>query len=1042
MEISQYHEDLESVDPGLFNLIRLEDERQARRLIMIPSESIAPRAIFETLGSSFTNVYAEGYPRPETRFFTEDEIFDYTNMIGTYRRYSDARFYKGVEYVDVVEALARRRCAEAFATDKVTSDELYVNVQPLSGAPANNAVYSALLSPGDTILGMSLLHGGHLSHGSSVNRSGLLYNAQHYAVNIETERLDYDAIYEKALATKPKILIAGYSSYPWVPDWKKFREIADSVGAYFLADISHIGGLIVAEQIPSPVGHAHIITSTTHKTLLGPRGAIIITDSPSLSKKIDKAIFPGEQGGPHINTVAATALAFRLAKTETYKQIQSQIIKNAAAFADQLKERGLRVPYGGTNTHIALLDCKSIRSADGAYLTGDMGARILDAAGIVANSNTIPGDRSTFTSTGIRFGTPILTQRCLKEDDLRKVADIVADLFKNTTPYYMSGRDTKQLRAKVDFKKLEETKLAVAAIAEKVQCFLPVSERHGYPHYFDINDNQNQEWASFRLSGDQIRLFVCYTLSSDIEALKKGESQKTLLHTTMGDVEGVITCEEPSSFLLSVPGDKAGLASAWLRDLSDAYIQFDKDLLMRVPGPMRIEDAQPTTPKPSNDRLFADRKPYYIGMDKDERKGTALPTFTWADKESESLLKTSLNQIHRDLDAKMVPFAGWDMPVWYSSVYEEHLAVRQAAGLFDVTHMGVFQAEGPDACTFLDSVCANDIGSFAVGESCYTHFLDPNAHVIDDLLVYRRGEEKYLAVVNASNDEKDWTWLNAVREGTVLVDDDSPWAVAFGRNVILRNLRDPQSGDDQLVDIAIQGPKSRDILLKLEATQEDREAILALNWAELCEITLNNMDLVVSRTGYTGERMGFELFVHPEKAMTLWQTLLSVGTDLGLKPCGLGARDSLRTEAGLPLYGHEMGGMLNLGVGQAGFDKFVKSYKPWFIGRKAFLNQEASRSGTIVRFQFSDKRTRMAHLGDPVVDQKGKVIGTVTSCAINTEGSLTGQAYVLNKYTEEGTEIYVYQGSPKEAGKAPANLTMGDRVILPSPATVINRFHK
>lgn len=1042
METSQYYKDLETADPGLFNLIKLEDERQARRLIMIPSESIAPKAVFDALGSSFTNVYAEGYPRPETRLFSEEEIFDYTGMLGTYRRYSDPRYYKGVEYVDVVEALARRRCAEAFANERFSADDLFVNVQPLSGAPANNAVYTALLTPGDTILGMSLLHGGHLTHGSSVNRSGLLYKAEHYTVDMQTEVLDYDAIYEKALATKPKIIIAGYSSYPWVPDWKKFREIADEVGAYLLTDISHIIGLIVANQIPSPVGYAHIITSTTHKTLLGPRGAVIITDKPALSRKIDQAVFPGEQGGPHINTIAAIAHIFKIAKTESYKKIQAQVIKNTVAFADQLKARGLRIPYGGTNTHLALLDCKSIHSDDGAYLTGDIGARILDAAGIVANSNTIPGDRSTFTATGIRFGTTILTQRCLKEDDLKKVADIIANLLESTTPYFMSGKNIRQLRAKVDFRALEEAKLAVETIADHSQCFIPHEQRHGYPHYFNINDNVDQEWASFRISGDQARLFLNYTLSCDIEDMKKGDTQKTRIHTTMGAVDGAVTCEAPDSFKLTVPGNQAGLASSWLRDLSDAYIQFDADLLMRVPGPMRIENAEATAPGMADNQPYTANKPYYIGMEKDERKGEALPLFSWVESEAGSLKKTVLNEIHRDLGAKMIPFAGWDMPVWYSSVLEEHTAVRQAAGLFDVTHMGVFQVEGPDASIFLDSVCGNDIGNLAVGKSIYTHFLDPDANVIDDLLVYRREDEKYLVVVNASNDEKDWAWLNAVRQGAVLVDKDSPWAVAFGRNVILRNLRDPQNGKDQLVDIAIQGPKSRDILLKLEATQKDQDAISALNWSQLCEVTLNNIEMVISRTGYTGERMGYELFVHPDHVVTLWQTLLRVGNEFGLKPCGLGARDSLRTEAGLPLYGHEMGGTRNMSVGQGGFDRFIKTYKPWFIGRTAFLDQEAKRTGTVVRFQFDDKRTRMAHPGDPVLDQKGKVIGAVTSCAINSEGSLTGQAFVLHKFTEEGTELFIYQGSPQDAGKAPANLTMGDRTTLPAPATVISRFLK
>jgi glycine hydroxymethyltransferase len=220
MHLTHHQEDLEMIDPGLFELIQLEEERQARRLIMIPSESLAPDVIREVMGCVFTNIYAEGYPRPETQTFTEDEIFDYANMVGTYRRYSDPRYYKGVEYVDVVEALARRRCAQAFAANGLTADELFVNVQPLSGAPANNAVYTAFLSPGDTILGMNLLHGGHLSHGSPVNRSGIFYDAQYYSVDPKTERIDYDALLKKSLEIRPKIIIAGYSSYPWVPDWQ------------------------------------------------------------------------------------------------------------------------------------------------------------------------------------------------------------------------------------------------------------------------------------------------------------------------------------------------------------------------------------------------------------------------------------------------------------------------------------------------------------------------------------------------------------------------------------------------------------------------------------------------------------------------------------------------------------------------------------------------------------------------------------------------------------------------------------------------------
>ena len=1034
--------DLKSHDPDLYKLIKLEDERQMRRLIMIPSESAAPAAVREALGSTFTNIYAEGYPPPETQGYSEEKILDYTHMLGKYRRYSNPRFYKGVEYVDVVEALAKRRCAEAFAANNLTADDLYVNVQPLSGAPANNAVYSAFLKPGDTILGMSLLHGGHLTHGSSVNRSGIIYDAQHYTIDPETEKINYDAVLEKALNVRPKIIIAGYSSYPYSPDWQLFREIADSVGALLLADVSHIAGLIAAGVIPSPIGFAHITTFTTHKTLMGPRGACIITDNPTFGKKIDKGIFPGEQGGPHINTIAALALTFKIAQTETFKSLQEQILKNAVAFADQLQKRDLRVPHKGTDTHIVLLDCKSIKSKDGAHLTGDMGARLLDLAGIVANYNTIPGDRSTFTATGIRFGSPWLTQRGFKEDEFRQVADIIGDLLASTTPYTLAGKRKPLLRAKLDFSVLEDAKRRVTALAEKSDALVEIKNRHGYPHFFSIDDKVDAEWANLKISGDETRLFLYYTLSSDVEALSAGESQSTKLHINEETISGVIKCDTPTTFTLTVPGEKAGLVSAWLRNLSDGFVKFDQDLSIKVPGPIRIDDLEPGAPDISVGEPETNQKPYYIGMEKDDHKTNGLPSFTWEEAQSDQTRKTPLHQTHIEMGAKMVPFAGWDMPVWYSSVLEEHQAVRQAAGLFDVTHMGVYQTEGPDAGIFLDSVCGNDISGLDIGKSCYTHFLDPDANVIDDLLVYRRAKDKYLVVVNAANDDKDWAWLNAVRNGEVLVDNEKPWAVAFGRNVTLRNLRDPQAGDEMLVDIALQGPKSRDILLSLPCPLVDREAIMGLAWAQLCEATIDGIPMVISRTGYTGERMGFELFVHPDHTVTLWKKLLQAGEGLGIKPCGLGARDSLRTEAGLPLYGHEMGGQLNLGVGEAGFGGFIKQYKPWFIGRQAYLDKQAKHEGTVVRFSFEEKRTRMAHQGDPIMDERGKVIGVVTSCAINSEGTLIGQAYLLSKYRDEETRIFIYQGSPEKAGKPPAELKKGDRVTLPAPATIISRFPK
>jgi glycine hydroxymethyltransferase len=357
--------------------------------------------------------------------------------------------------------------------------------------------------------------------------------------------------------------------------------------------------------------------------------------------------------------------------------------------------------------------------------------------------------------------------------------------------------------------------------------------------------------------------------------------------------------------------------------------------------------------------------------------------------------------------------------------------------------MGVWEAAGPTATAFLDSVFGNEVAGLEVGQNLYTHFLDPDANVIDDCMVYRRGPEQYLIVVNASNDDKDWAWINAVWRGEVLVDRERPWAKAFGREgVTLRDLRNPQSGADQRVDIALQGPKARDILLALGADPATAARLKRLPWAHLFDAKLGGFDIIVCRSGYTGESIAYELFVHPDRAAEFWQALMTSGAPLGLKPCGLAARDSLRTEAGLPLYGHEMSGERNLGVGDAGFGSYVKTHKPWFIGRRAFLRQEKARQGENVRFRFDRKGVRVAHYGDPVVDDKGRVVGFVTSCSIDSEGYLLGQAYVESKSAAEGTRLGIFQSAATKAERPRAELRMGDKVQLAESATVLSRFPK
>lgn len=1031
---------LEDLDPAVYELTQLEAERQTNRLILIPSESLTPLAVREALASAFHNIYAEGYPDDATRWMREEEILDYAERLAYDRRYSDPRYYKGVEYANIIEALARRRAAELFAANGLSADDIFVNVQPLSGAPANNAVYTALLEPGDTLMGMDLFHGGHLSHGSPVNRSGRLYHAVHYVVDPETERIDYDAIAALAQEHKPKIIVAGYSSYPWTVDWQRFREIANSVGAYLLADISHVSGLVVTGEFPSPVGIADVVTFTTHKTMCGPRGACILTTKTALSRKIDRAVFPGEQGGPHVNVFAALATAFKLAKTPQFTQLQRQIRMNAHALAEQLVSRGFRLAFGGTDTHMLNLDVKSIQGPDGTLLSGDQAARILALAGVVVNRNTIPGDASAMNPSGLRMASPWVTQRGLKETDMVEIADIIADLLYATVPYTQPGRKGDLQRAKVDFIFLEDARLRVRELANNAGTQEHSQHEHGYPHfyYLDTDTSNGAEWDALDLVGEHVRKFINFVLGSDAEALSAGDTQPTRLHLPQDSIDGFLHCLSAYEFRLTLPAKKTALVAAWLRDLSDGYVAFDGDLVRKIPGPVIVMDATARPEPVVEGEPDAQAKPYYIG--KPAGSGKPLPEFTWNESESEELRRTPIFELHKELGAKMVPFAGWEMPVWYSSVVEEHMAVREAAGLFDVAHMGVYQAEGPDACTFLDSVCGNDISLLAVGESLYTHFLDPDANVIDDLLVYRRAHEAYLVVVNASNDDKDWAWLTAVRSGAAIVDRNSPWARAYGRGVILRNLRDPKEGADMRVDIALQGPRSRDVLLALGTDADTRSRIMKLKRTELCEAQVGGFDLVVSRTGYTGERMAFELFVHPERAAELFQALIKAGEPIGLKPCGLGARDSLRTEAGLPLYGHEMGGELGLGVAEAGFGAYVKSYKPWFIGRQAFMAREQQRTAEVVRFRFADKGVRMAHLGDPILDKRGRVIGTVTSCAVDQDGYLTGQAYLELKSSGEGTPLLIYQGAPQKVGKAPADLGLGDRTTIPSPAVILSRF--
>jgi glycine hydroxymethyltransferase len=1045
---------LEELDPDVAELIRHETARQARYLMLIASESTIPVAVQQAVGSPLMNLYAEGYPLDETRALSQADILDYGARLPEYRRFADKRYYKGTEYADIVEALARRRVAELFATPQTPAEKLFVNVQPLSGAPANNAVYHALVNTGDTVMGMDLLHGGHLTHGSPVNRTGKNYTIVSYGIHPETEMLDYEEIRDLARQHRPKMIIAGYTSYPHAPDWKLFREIADEVGAYLMADIAHVSGLVIAGIYPSPVGIADVVTFTTHKTLASARGGVIITHKKAVASKVDRAVFPGEQGGPHINQIAGLAVGLKLAATEQFRELQRRTVVNAARLAAKLTELGFRVPYGGTTTHMLLLDCKSVVGPDGTPLSGDMASRILDLAGIVANRNTIPGDTSALRASGLRMGTPWITQRGFGEAEIDRLAQIIADVLRACTPFSYEGKKRPEARAKVNFDVLQAAKLAVRDLALSVGIDTGVTA-DDYPHFYYMTPEPDAEnWQTLAIRGELAADFLHTALTSDVHALQPGDQQPTWVLGADGAAitPGVLE-RKTEGYNLHIARN-SGRAAAWLRSLSDGFALFDpSDPYAKVPGPVDVQsvgavDTSRLTVNITGDWQadhtgYAPRKAYFVGINGAQYAGpkpAALPVFTWEEPSPDGIKTTTLNALHREIGAKMVEFAGYDMPVWYSSVMEEHLAVRNGAGIFDVTHMGVFDATGPGAAAFLDTVTTNEVTRLAVGESHYTYLLDVNGIPVDDLMIYRVGEEHFLIVVNASNNDKNWTWLNSIINGDVQIDPANPGRRIEGIDrFTLRDLRDPAVGAAMRVDIALQGPKSTEVLLQLHGSDTDKARISKLPWAGVTRAVLGGYDLIISRTGYTGERTAYELFIHPDQAPALFKDLV----ECGAVACGLAARDSLRTEAGLPLYGHELAGPLTLNPADAGFGSYVRLWKPFFVGKAAFVAHEQERDAEVVRFRLDNKGARPAHPGDPMVDKKGRVVGVVTSCSIDTEGCQLGQAYAKIAAAEDGAEVAVFAGSARaRSGKAPGELGMGDKVPMPEPATILSRFPK
>jgi len=1169
---------LEKADRLVFQTISREEERQRRKIILIASESICPQAVRDALACEFVSIYAEGYPSPRTLVEPRPALESFAHQLAYYRRYSNRRYYKGCEYVDFLEALCRRRAAELFANPRASADKIFANVQPLSGAAANNAVYNAFLRPGEVVLGPSLTHGGHLTHGSEVNRSGIIHRVVHYEIS-PSGKLDYEAVRKLAREHRPKMIIGGFSAYPWDVDWQKLREAADEVGAILLADIAHLAGMVAAGLLNNPVGVAHVVSFTTHKTLCGPRGAMLLCTDPEIARRLDFGVFPGEQGGPHINQLAAKAVALEFAKSEQFRTLQKRVLENARALADGLRAEGLELAYGGTNTHMCLVDLRKLKTPNGQPLTGEIASRLLDLCGIVCNKNTIYGDTNAIHPSGLRFGATWATQRGFGPQHMQRLANLIGRVLKSIEPFtYISGKHDRG-RGKIRQAVAEEVSTEVRRLLDEVDPPRD-SDSTGYPHFGGIPAERStplkalhasqavqleerQGWrvpALFGEAGAEKRaltqgaalvdlgnslllefglgraaLFLENACSAPVLSMQAGENKVVAFFGPEGRLLArarLLRLPDDEMgydrFLLRAEAERPEEFLAWLRGLSDGYWWQDEDIWLKAEGPVVIEDLH----NPSGDgekwcalgllgpqaekvaerafsvslppagralerdglwlvntgsgfELYAPtgraaavwsrlreagavavgwktldearsgrieqvepalEKVFFIGQKallKERRPSEKGPQpFSWRPSE-QPLKETCLIGEHRQLTSPkhLVPFAGWRMPVMYSGILAEHRAVRNAAGLFDVSHMGLLEFTGPQAERFLDLVSTNYVPQLAPGQAQYSYLLAPDGRCIDDIIIYRLEKEKFFVVVNAANADEDEAWLRSVIEGRVLIDEDRPWLKFEGR-VNMRNLKDPACGEDCRVDLALQGPRSLDLLKKLV---DDSERLQRLGKFELASCRLAGMEVVVARTGYTGEALGCEIFVHPGRAVELWRLLLEKGQELGLVPCGLGARDSLRTEAGFPLHGHELAGPHQVNPIEAGYGAYVRLHKPFFIGRKQALKWHLERNRRVVRFEVDEKGGKVLRPGSPVLaGRKNEYAGVVTS-VVATEERQVGLALLDSSFAREGSTIHILPltaHDPQPPARSPAELKQGDWMAVPRRATILDRFMK
>lgn len=422
-----------NIDNDTFKILEREEKRQKNKLILSAALSIAPYSVREANGSIFSNIDAEGHLPKWIENESLDQLYDLDRQIKQYNKFSDNRPNKNTEYANVIEKIAQKRIASLFSTEKKEPSNIYVNVQPPTGAIANSIALESVLNSGDTLLSMSLSDGGHLSHGSKIHQSSKKYNVFHYGIDPKTGKVDYENIEEIASETQPKLIIAGASSYPWEINWAKLKKICEKTQSkpYLMADIAHTAGLVVGGMFPNPIGFADIITMVTYKTFCGPRAAAILTTDRELSKRINRTTFPGMLGSPIFQNIVALAISAKIAQTKEYIELQRNIVKNARLFSKLFKENGISVAFGGTNSHILILDLKDTECLD-KNINGEIAAKVLEECNIVCNKNMLPGDKNASVASGIRLGTTWISQLGIQKDTIHAIVEIIVRILKST----------------------------------------------------------------------------------------------------------------------------------------------------------------------------------------------------------------------------------------------------------------------------------------------------------------------------------------------------------------------------------------------------------------------------------------------------------------------------------------------------------------------------------------------------------------------------------------------------------------------------------